>query len=447
MSRQLHLNVNITGVGKHAAAWRAVDDPMAFMTIDYYREIAALAERGTFDALFLSDGVVLQSEPPAEPWQAYDPLILLTAVAMVSSRVGLIGTVSSMQNDPFSLARRLSSVDHLSQGRIAWNIVTAATDYAAQNFSRDTLPNHDERYGEAEELVDVIIKLWDSWQDGAILSDRAGGRLIDGNHVHRINHKGPHYSVVGPLSVPRSPQGHPILVQAGSSAQGKAFAARIADIVFTVQPILEKAQAFYADIKAQAAAHGRNPEHVKVMPGLFPIIGATEEEAYRRKDELDALTDFDREMERLSRQLGVDRDDIALDEPLTADKRRDVHEIAGSRGFSDAAWERALRGNLTPRQLILDNGGFHRILIGTPEQIAQNIELWFTERAADGFNVNFDVFPTGLATFVDEVVPLLRRRGIFRNEYSGTTLREHLGLPWPSGSAAFSRATYAGADT
>ncbi|MBM2614226.1 LLM class flavin-dependent oxidoreductase [Actinoplanes sp. LDG1-06] len=429
--RQLHLNVNITSIGRHPSAWRFLDDPAAFVDVEFFRTIARIAERGTFDAVFLSDGVALHREPPTEPYQSLEPTVLLTALAAVTEHVGLIGTASTTFNDPFNLARRFASLDHVSRGRVALNVVTTYSPRAAANFSSSEQPDHRARYARAEEFVDVVFGLWDTWEDGAIVGDRAGDVLTDGARIHTLDHKGHHFSVRGPGLVPRSPQGRPVLVQAGSSEAGKALGARVGDLIFTAQTTHAAAQEFYADMRARAAAFGRDPDHLVILPGLYPIVGSTEAEARRRKDELDALFSFDRELPRLADQLGVQPEDLRLDHELPYDKLAKVTDIRGSRGFFEATVKLSRERRYTVRELLLSNGGAHRQIVGAPEQIADSIEHWFRTRAADGFNLNFDVFPTGLELFTDHVVPELRRRGLFRHEYTGTTLRDHLGLPRP----------------
>jgi FMN-dependent oxidoreductase (nitrilotriacetate monooxygenase family) len=433
--RQLHLNTNILDAGKHPGAWRAQDDPFSFVDIDYFRTIARISERGTFDAVFLSDGGGLHESVVTKPWQALEPSVLLTALAAATEHIGLIGTASTTYNDPYNLARRFASLDHVSRGRAALNVVTSSSPDIAANYGIADFPDHAARYGRAQEFVDVLLELWDSWEDGALVGDRTGDVFVDNTRVHRIDHDGRHFSVRGPLCLPRSPQGRPVLVQAGSSPVGKDLAARIADVVFTAQTTFDAARTFYDEIRAKAVGLGRHPDSVLVLPGLFPIVGATEAEAWRRKADLDELFPFGSELPRLAHQLGVEPDELALDEPLPA-RLADglpsgVDHGTRSLGFFEATVRLAREEHLTVRDLLLQNGGGHRQVVGSPEQIADDIEHWFRERAADGFNLNFDVFPSGLEEFVEHVVPELRRRGIFRREYTGTTLRAHLGLDRP----------------
>ncbi|GGD75275.1 LLM class flavin-dependent oxidoreductase [Caballeronia grimmiae] len=433
--RQLHLNTNITALGRHPAGWRTLDNPRSIIDLKFFREIAAIAERGKLDAVFLSDLLALRNHAEG-PSQALEPTVLLTALAGATTHVGLIGTASTTFNDPFNLARRFASVDHLSGGRVAFNAVTTYDASAAANFSHDVPLSTDERYARAQEFVEVVTKLWDSWEDDAFIADQATGRYADPSRVHAIDHRGTYFSVRGPLTVPRSPQGRPVLVQAGSSEGGRALAARFADAVFTAQTTLPTAQAFYAEMKERVRRHGRNPDHFLLLPGLYPVIGGTEAEARRRKAELDALLDTDREVGRLAGALGLAPDDLRIDAPLPYELIAKTARSDISHGFVDSTVALAKSENLTVRDLLDRNPGAHRIIVGTPEQIADDIAQWFHERGADGFNLNADVFPSGLAAFVDHVVPILQRKGIFRRDYESATLRGHFGLPRPESQYA-----------
>ncbi|NVH74142.1 LLM class flavin-dependent oxidoreductase [Paraburkholderia sp. JPY432] len=429
-ARKLHLNTNVTGTGRHPAGWRTLDNPKSIIDLGFFTAIAQIAERGKLDAVFLSDALALRGHANG-PAQSLEPTVLLTALAGVTQHVGLIGTASTTFNDPFNLARRFASVDHLSAGRVAWNAVTTYDPQAAANFSFGEAPDKPARYARAAEFVDVVLKLWDSWEDDALVADRASGLYADPARVHAIAHHGPHFQVRGPLNLPRSPQGRPVLVQAGGSDAGVALAARDADAVFTAQTTFEGAQAFYRDIKARAAAHGRDPAHLLVLPGLYPVIGGTLAEARQRKVEMDALLERSAELAKFAGALGVEPADLRLDEPLPYELIDSGARSDVSGGFIRSTLLLARSENLTVRDLLDRNPGAHRMLVGTPETIADDIERWFNGRAADGFNLNADVFPSGLADFVDQVVPLLQRKGIFRREYEGTTLREHYGLPRP----------------
>lgn len=428
--RTLHLNTNVTGTGRHPAGWRTLENPKSITDLRFFTTIAQIAERGKLDAVFLSDALALRGHAHG-PAQSLEPTVLLTALAGVTQHIGLIGTASTTFNDPFNLARRFASVDHLSAGRVAWNAVTTYDPEAGANFSMAASPDKQERYARAEEFVDVVLKLWDSWEDDALIADQARGRYADPARVHAIAHHGRHFQVRGPLNLPRSPQGRPVLVQAGGSDAGVALAARHADAVFTAQTTFEGAQQFYRDIKARAAAHGREPDHLLVLPGLYPVVGGTLREARQRKAEMDALLDRSAELTKFAGALGVHAEDLHLDAHLPYDLVDKGNRSDVSQGFIHSTVLLARSESLTVRELLDRNPGAHRMIVGTPEIIADDIERWFAGRAADGFNLNADVFPAGLADFVDHVVPLLQRRGIFRRDYEGTTLREHYGLPRP----------------
>jgi len=433
-TRQLHLNAFLMEAGHHEAAWRLPESvPGAGLDVQHYVALARLAEEAKFDSIFFADGSVATGTGEFRLPGQLEPLTLLTAVAGATRRIGLIATASTTYNDPYSLARRLASVDHVSDGRAGWNIVTSATTEEAVNFSLEERPLQATRYERADEFLQVALKLWDSWADDHFLGDKAGARWGDPSKLRRIDHRGRHFQVAGPLNVPRPVQGYPLLVQAGASEQGKAFAAKYAEAIFVAHQTLEQAQAFYADIKARAAGEGRDPDHVLVLPGIVPIIGATEAEATAKAQQLDDLRIPEYGLRQLASVLEVDESDLDLDAPLP----RSVVEQTRREGFdsrSRLVIDLAEREGLTVRQLLgrLGGGRGHNVVIGTPEQVADTIETWFTQGAADGFNVMGAALPSGLATFVETVVPLLRERGLFRHEYEGTTLREHYGLPRPA---------------
>jgi FMN-dependent oxidoreductase (nitrilotriacetate monooxygenase family) len=436
--RQLHLNTNILNSGKHEAAWRIQDDPLGFIHIDYYRNIARIAERGTFDALFLADGPALSSEAANSPWNALEPTVLLSAIGSVAEHIGLIGTVSTTFNEPYNIARRFAALDHVTGGRAALNFVTTQDAAASANFGLAELPERAERYARAEEFVEVLVQLWDSWEDDALIADQKSGVFAHAAKIHTIDYVGERYSVRGPLNVPRTPQGRPVIVQAGDG--GTHLAARYADAIFTAQTVFEDSQTFYRDVKAEASRYGRAPDQIVILPGLFPIVGGTEKEAWERKELLDSYLDQDEEIAKLASKLGVEPGDLDLDKQLP-DHLIDPSKTRFSQGFFKSTVALSRKNGLTVRDILASNPGAHRQIVGTPEQIADDIQRWFEERAADGFNLNTDSFPSGLEPFVDHVVPELRRRGIFRTEYEGTTLRDHLGLDWPANRHAGSNDT------
>jgi FMN-dependent oxidoreductase (nitrilotriacetate monooxygenase family) len=429
----MHFNLFIIDTGHHEASWRLPgSDPMAHIDGGYHERLARIAEAAKFDSVFLADSPVLWNDPDRRPSGRLEPVMLLTALARATRRIGLIATASTSYNDPYNLARRFASLDHISGGRAGWNIVTTAGDDAARNFGLEAQPAHAERYERAAEFVEVSRKLWDSWEDDAILADAGRGVHADPARVHTIDHAGRFFRVRGPLNLPRSPQGHPVLVQAGSSQDGRAFAARYAEAVFTAQQTLADGQAFYADLKRRAAAAGRDPDGVKILPGIVPVLGSTEAEARALDAELDRLIGAEAARDRLARLLDVEPHRLALDQELPSGLRPE-EEIEGSRSRYALIVELARRERLTVRQLIgrLGGGRGHRTFAGTPEQVAETIEDWYTQGAADGFNVMPAVLPSGLELFAEHVVPILQRRGLMRREYEGATLREHYGLTRP----------------
>ena len=437
MTRPLHFNAFLMSCGHHEAAWRLKDsDPFANLDLGHWTKLAQLAERGTFDSVFLADAPALWGNAEHRPGGALEPTLLLTALAGVTNHVGLIATASTTYNDPFNLARRFASLDHISGGRAGWNIVTTATQAAAQNFGLDEIPGHRERYRRAAEFVDVSVALWDSWEDGAEIGDKAAGRYADPARIHPVNFAGEYFRVRGPLNVPRSPQGRPLLVQAGSSDDGREFAARYAEAVFTAQQTLADAQEFYADLKRRARKQARD---VKILPGLVPVIGSTEAEAKDQEAELEELIIPEHALAHLAQVLEVPVSTLALDRPLPATvyTREDVR---GAQSRYQLIVELARRDRLTVRQLLgrLGGGRGHRTFAGTPEQVADTIAEWSAAGAADGFNVMPAALPAGLETFVEHVIPILQKRGLARTEYTGTTLRDHYGLPRPPSQFAAS---------
>jgi FMN-dependent oxidoreductase (nitrilotriacetate monooxygenase family) len=432
MSRQLHLNAFVMGVGHHEAAWRSPRTTPGNVTeLAHYAHIAQVAESGKLDSLFLADSLALgKVEHNAVGF--LEPLTLLSALAAVTSRIGLIATVSTTYNEPFHVARKFASLDHISGGRAGWNLVTSANPAEAANFGSAQHAAHADRYARASEFIDVVNKLWDSWDPDAVLADKATGNYADRNHIHDADHHGELFSVQGPLNTPRTPQGRPLLVQAGSSDTGKDFAARYAEAVFTAQQTLADGQAFYADLKRRIAAVGRDPEQVKVLPGICPILGSTEAEARALEAELQGLLVPTYGLAQLSAMLQVTLTEADLDRPLPP--LPDETDINGGKSRFALVADLAQRESLTVRQVIerLAGGRGHRVVVGTAEQVADSLEEWFREGAADGFNVMPPYLPGGLEDFVSQVVPELQRRGLFRTEYEPGTLRERYGLPLPA---------------
>jgi FMN-dependent oxidoreductase (nitrilotriacetate monooxygenase family) len=431
-TRQLHLNVHIHENGHHEAAWRLPEsDPLAATKFTHYLKLAQVAEHGALDSVFFADAPALMGDPRYRPIGLLEPLTLIAALSARTERIGLIATASTSYKEPYDLARQLASIDHISGGRAGWNIVTTANDDAARNFGRDAQALHVERYQRADEFLEVITKLWDSWEDEARVGDQRAGIFGDTERIHKINHAGAYFKVAGPLNVPRGPQGHPVLVQAGSSLDGRIFAGRWAEAVFTAQRTLAEGQEFYADVKGRAVAAGRREQEVVILPGLVPFLGSTEAEAKARQQEFEEQMIPAYGLAQLSRFYGLDLDGIDLDGPLPEVPVED--EIEGHKSRTTLITNLARGENLTVRQLLAKLGGGrgHRQFTGTPEQLADDIELWFREGASDGFNVQPPGLPGDLETFVDHVVPVLRRRGLFRHEYAGSTLRQHYGLSRP----------------
>src|SRR5262252_3457362 len=439
MKRQLHLNLFIHGRGHHEAAWRHPDSsPLPLTDIRYYQDLAQRAEAALFDSIFLADQLALGGDVGQAPRTWLEPITVLAALATATSRVGLIATASTTYTEPFNLARQLASIDHISNGRAAWNIVTSWLATAAENYGGDGQVSHADRYARGEEFMAVVKELWDSWAADAVIDDRASGLYARGERIRPINHRGEHYAVVGPLNMPRPPQGRPVLVQAGSSDTGRRFAARHAEAVFTAHMAKTTAQTFYADLKALVAAEGRAPDNVLILPGLSPMIAATEAEAQRLVREINELSDPAVGRKRLSGRFGGhDFSHLPLDRPLAPEDFPKPDSVEAARSRTEVILSLIRREKPTLRQLLASLAGArgHFTIAGTLEQIADLIEDWFTDRAADGFNIMPPLLPTTLDIFSTEVIPLLRRRGLFRTAYTGETLREHYDLTWP-GSAS-----------
>lgn len=432
--RRLHLNAFLMEAGHHEASWRLPDsDPRAAFDLRHWTRLAHLAESAKFDSLFLADGPALFFPPEFRPPGQLEPLTLLTALSQTTSRIGLIATVSSTYNEPYNVARRLASLDHISGGRVGWNIVTSAGADEAANFGLDKRPDHAERYARADEFLQVAKTLWDSWESEAVVADKTTGRYADAARIHRLDHRGRYFKVAGPLNVERSPQGYPLLVQAGSSEDGKNFAARHAEAIFTAHQTYESAFAFYSDIKARTRAAGRDPDGVIILPGVVPYIGSTEGEARALAKQFDDLRVPEYGLRLLAEAFETKPSVFELDAPLP-DFILARPKIEGSQSRSDLILELAVREKLTVSQLIsrLGGGRGHIEVIGTPEQVADSIIEWFKGGAADGFNLMAPALPSGLETFIEQVLPILRSKGLFREEYEGTTLREHYGLPVPA---------------
>jgi FMN-dependent oxidoreductase (nitrilotriacetate monooxygenase family) len=432
--RELHLNAFLMEAGHHEAAWRLPhSNPRADFDLEHWINLARLAEEAKFDSLFLADGPSLTGSGAFRPPGQLEPFTLLTALSQHTRRIGLIATVSSTYNEPYNLARRLASVDHVSGGRAGWNIVTSAGADEAANFGLDDRPDHAARYARADEFLTVAKALWDSWEREAVLADKSSGRYADPTRLHAIGHVGRHFRVAGALNVERPPQGHPLLVQAGSSEDGKNFAARHAEAIFTAHQTYERAADFYRDIKARTRATGRDPNALLVLPGIVPFIASTEREATELARHYDELRIPEFGLSQLAWNFEVEPSVFELDAPLP-DFILARPKLQGSQSRSDLIIELAVRESLTVRQILsrLGGGRGHFTFIGTPDQAADTIVSWFEGGAADGFNIMAPGLPSELETFIEHVLPILRSKGLFREEYAGTTLREHYGLAVPA---------------
>ena len=434
-SRQLKLGAFLMAPGHHVAAWRH-PDAQADLGADFeaYARIAQAAEAAKFDLVFLDDTLAVKdTSPETGRFSArsafFEPITLLSGLAAVTERIGLTGTVSTTFNEPFTLARKFASLDLISRGRAAWNLVTSNTETEARNYGDDPHLRHADRYQRAEEFIDVVTGLWASYDDDAFAYDKASGTYYDPDKLHVLDHKGPQFVVRGPLNVRRSPQGHPVVVQAGSSHPGMELAARTAEIAFTAQQTLADAQNFYADLKGRMARYGRHPDDLLVMPGVFPVLGRSRAEAQENFEQLQALIDPAVGIRLLSDMIGgFDLSRYPADGPVP-----DLPETNGGKSRQALLFDLARRENLTILQLARKIAGArgHWQVVGTAADIVDQLEERFTKGGADGFNIMPPTLPGGLTDFIELAVPELRRRGLFRTEYEGRTLRENLGLRRP----------------
>ncbi|MBI6797078.1 LLM class flavin-dependent oxidoreductase [Pseudomonas syringae pv. syringae] len=434
-ARQMKLGAFLMATGHHVAAWRHPDVPAdAGLDFKHYRHVARVAEAAKFDALFVADSVAAATGDIASRMARsdhFEPLTLLSALSAVTEHIGLIATATTTYNEPYHVARKFASLDHLSGGRAGWNLVTSDAAAEAQNFGRAEHVGHAERYSRAREFHQVVTGLWDSWADDAFTRDKASGEYYDPARLHVLNHQGEHFRVKGPLNVARSPQGQPVVVQAGSSEVGRDLAAQTAEVVFTAQTSLASAQAFYADLKDRLSAYGRAVDSLKIMPGVFIVVAETEALAKAKFESFQELVEPRVGVALLGRMLGnFDLSGYPLDGPLPELPLTD----SGQRSRQKLLTELADQENLTLAQLgrRIAGGRGHYSLIGTPEQIADELQRWFEQGAADGFNVLVPHLPGGLEDVARLLVPELQRRGLFRTEYEGTTLRENLGLQRPA---------------
>jgi FMN-dependent oxidoreductase (nitrilotriacetate monooxygenase family) len=431
--RQLRLGAFMRPTTIHTGAWRYPGAfPDANFNLSHLKRFAQTLERGRFDAFFMADHLAVLNMPMealkrSHTVTSFDPITLLPVLATVTQHLGLIATASTTFEQPYLIARRFASLDHISEGRAGWNVVTTSNPDAALNFGLEEHLDHGERYRRAREFVEIVTGLWDSWADDAFVRDVENGIFFDPAKLHVLNHKGPYLSVRGPLNIARPVQGWPVIVQAGASEAGRQLAAETAEVVFAAGGRLEDGKAFYADVKGRMDRLGRDRDHLKILPGAFVVIGETMEEAREKRARLDSLVHYESAIASLSIALGHDASLFAPDAPLP-----EIPATNASKSSRERVIALAAREGLTVRQLAQRLGGYSGLaFVGTPQSIADSMEEWLVEEASDGFNVMFPFVPEGLDDFVDKVVPELQRRGIFRREYEGRTLRQNLGLPRP----------------
>ena len=434
--RRMLIGMSIRGLGYHPAAWRHPDVPAdGTLRFEHYAQSAIAAERGKCDLIFFADGIgIRERDVPAGSRERLgyelvemEPMTLLPALAVVTKHIGLVTTASTTYNEPYNIARKFATLDWISNGRAGWNVVTSWSEAEARNFGRDEQLDYDTRYARAAEFVDVVRGLWDSWEDDALLLDKAGGRFFDETKLHTLDHKGRFFSVAGPLNMARPPQGHPVIVQAGASEQGRELAAATADLVYAIHGSKAASQAFYADIKRRMPAYGREPGDLAILPAVRPVVAPTRQEAQAKFDQLQALLEPLVGLNRLTNAFG-DLSRYPLDGPVPIDDSG----VIGIKSISQQLIERVRRERPTIRELyeqVAGKGGF--CLIGTPADIADTMQDWFDSSACDGFNITPTHLPGGCEDFVELLAPELQRRGLMQRDYAGANLRERLGLRRP----------------
>ncbi|WP_432856124.1 LLM class flavin-dependent oxidoreductase [Amycolatopsis sp. CA-161197] len=421
------------GLGMHTGAWMAREgDAGDHLTPALYKDIARTAEAGKLHAIFLAEQMTNQEVGTERPCGALDTVTVLSLMAGITDKIGLVGTASTTYNQPYDLARRFATLDHLSQGRVGWNSIATQNPTVIEMFGGGSHPDHAERYARADEFIDVVLKLWDSWEEGALVGDKEAGVFADPDRVHEINHVGEYFSVKGPMPFARSPQGRPVIFQAGSSDRGRDQAAKYADVVFTAQHVLEDAVAFRDDMRRRAADYGRHPDSIKILPGMSVVLGATEKDAQDRKQLMDEVFGVTANIKKLSKRVGLPVEVLKLDEKFPAHLLGPDEEFTGSIGFRRSIVSLAVKEDLTVRELIGSYGGGHHQVVGTAEQVADQMQERLLAGAADGFTLMVDMLPSGVHDAVDMLVPELQRRGLFHTDYEHDTLRESLGLPAPS---------------
>ncbi|KPH73439.1 MULTISPECIES: LLM class flavin-dependent oxidoreductase [Oceanobacillus] len=428
--KQLHLGVLLYGCGHHQAAWQMPDSSVERIgDISYYQSLAQLAEKGYFDAVFFADNQSFPAKDSSDmPAFWFDPIVNLTAISQVTKHVGLVSTISSTFSNPFTASRQLLSLDHITKGRVGWNLVTSMTDLEALNHSMDELPPHDKRYEKADEFAALMNKLFLSWDSNEFVHNRAEGKLIDPSNIQPFNHAGTYFKVYGPSTTPKSPQGKPVSMQAGASKQGIALAAKYADAVYSVSWNLKQAKRFREKLDEQVRQSGDSNRHIKVFPGLVTYVGRTHEEALEKKAALDEQLPIETALNQLSFFVQQDCSNWEMDKEVP--QLPPVEEFTGPIGRYETILEIINDTRPTVRELLgyLNAGGGHHTLIGTPEEIVDQMEVWLEAGVADGFNLMPPTLPGSLEDFVELIVPEMQKRGIFREKYEGHTFREHLGL-------------------
>jgi FMN-dependent oxidoreductase (nitrilotriacetate monooxygenase family) len=428
MAKQMHLGSLSHGVGAHVAGWRMPGAETQKERFNVVAKSVLTAQRGKLDFVFFADGLNTGADAAPSFIVRFEPLTLLGALAAITDRIGLVATVSTTYSEPYNVARAFASLDHLSEGRVGWNVVTGSSPDAAANFSRDKHPPHAERYAMAEEYINVAKGLWDSWEDDALIADKKTGVFVDPGKLHILNHAGDYFQVKGPLNASRPPQGYPVIFQAGASDRGLQLAGATAEVVFASQSFREDAVAFSQKLRDYVETAGRPRDSLRILLGVSPIIGDTEEEAQAIIAQLGGMVDHVAAMRVLSDRLGADMTHYDLDGPVP-----ELPPSTMMQGHARVLQAVARRRNMTIRQLrdfaAVSSG--HRVVVGTPEQVADDLEEWFTSGACDGFAILSPFLPRPFERFIDQVVPILVKRGLFRSDYTGQTLREHLGLPRP----------------
>lgn len=438
--KPMPLALLLTTTGTHSAGWRHPGvQTDAATDFSYFRRIAENAERSRYDLLFIADSLYMSHGErggarryPRHPHLEFEPLTLLSALSVVTRNIGLAATLSTTYSAPYTTARTFASLDHLSGGRAGWNVVTSQSDLEARNYGLDIHEQHADRYARAAEYVDVVRRLWDSWEESALIGDKETGVAVDTRKLHTLNHRGKYYAVQGPLNAPRPPQGHPVIIQAGSSGPGQDLAAASADIVFTAQANKSNAQQFYRSLKGRLAARGRSPDSLIVMPGVYAVVGESEKEAQEKFAELQSLVHPEVGLELLAKLLGkADFDSIDIDQPLPP-----IADVNTSKSRLDMIRAMGLDEKVTVREIYtrLAPGRGHYTLVGSAQRVAETLMDWHRDDAADGFMLIPGVMPQAQDDFDRLVLPILRERGVARREYQGTTLRENLDLPKPTNS-------------